>query len=177
MSAKVVGVERVTKFFEELPQKAKEEAAKGMGRMVLKLQARVMRDKLSGQVLNVRTGTLRRSIDQAVYQDGIQIRGVVGTNVEYARVHEYGFSGAVTVKEHLRMIREQGRFSLKAVKGRDMGMWVKKRGKETGSEVLVKAHSRMVKLPPRSFLRSALKELEPEFLEEMDKAAGELAKD
>lgn len=159
MSGRVIGADRLTKFFGALPEELKQRVEKSMGRMVLKLQARVMRAKLSGQVLNVRTGTLRRSIDQAVYREDQAIRGVVSTNVEYARAHEYGFSGTVTVKEHLRLVKQAF--------GKDL---------KTPKEVLVRAHPARVNLPERSFLRSALKELNPEFFEEMEKVAEEVTK-
>jgi hypothetical protein len=41
---------------------------------------------------------------------------VVGTNVEYARPHEYGFNGTVTVKEHLRLVKKAFGKSLKTPK-------------------------------------------------------------
>jgi phage gpG-like protein len=93
-------------------------------------------DKLTGQVLNVRTGRLRRSITQRVEEEGGSVVGYVGTNVKYARAHEFGFTGNVTVREHLR--RTKG-----------------------GKEATVRAHSRNMHLPERSFLRSALKDLQP----------------
>ena len=154
MSARVIGSESVVRRFQSLQGDVRGRVAKSIGSVVIDLQKKVMKEKLSGQVLNVRTSTLRRSIDQAVYQDGAQIRGVVGTNVEYARVHEYGFSGTVTVKEHLRLIKKAFGKDLKAPK-----------------EVLVRTHSAQVRLPERSFLRSALSEMEPQFLEAMDQAA------
>ncbi len=59
-------------------------------RIGISVQAEVKENKLSGQVLHVRTGTLRRSINQQVSEDSTGIYGQVGTNVEYAAVHEYG---------------------------------------------------------------------------------------
>lgn len=154
VSARVVGAESVIRRFESLQGDVRGRVGQSMGSIVLKLQERVMRAKLSGQVLNARSGTLRRSIDQAVYQEGAQIRGVVGTNVEYARVHEYGFSGTVTVKEHLRLIKKAF--------GKDL---------KTPREVTVRTHSARVNLPERSFLRSALRDLGPAFFESMEQAA------
>lgn len=43
---------------------------------------------LSGRVLRVQTGRLRQSLQTSVEADGSA--AVVGTNVEYARIHEYG---------------------------------------------------------------------------------------
>lgn len=45
-------------------------------------------EKLSGQVLDVQTGTLRRSVGQEVSEDGLSTR--VGTNVFYGAIHEFG---------------------------------------------------------------------------------------
>lgn len=119
-------------------------AKASIGRLALRLQANVMSKKLTGQVLKVRTGTLRRSITQAVVSDGQSVTGVVSTNVVYAAKHEYGFNGAETVKAHLRKVKMA---------------W----GKPLKTPVManVGSFTRNVKYPPRSFLRSALRELEP----------------
>ena len=88
--------------------------------------------KYAGQALGVVTGRLKRSITHKVTETSGGVEGIVGTNVSYGRVHEYGFSGTVTVREHLRRSR-------------------------SGSHS-VSAHSRAVNLPERSFLRSSLRE-------------------
>ena len=59
-------------------------------RIGISVQAVVKDEKLSGQVLHVRTGTLRRSINFQPSEDTSGIYGSVGTNVEYAAIHEYG---------------------------------------------------------------------------------------
>ncbi len=46
--------------------------------------------KLSGQVLNVRTGTLRRSIAYRIESGDTFVTAKIGTNVIYAAIHEYG---------------------------------------------------------------------------------------
>jgi phage gpG-like protein len=56
----------------------------------LALQAHVMQDKLSGQVLKVRSGTLRDSIALTVMDDGDGIVASLGTEVKYAAIQEYG---------------------------------------------------------------------------------------
>ncbi|MFX8565905.1 HK97 gp10 family phage protein, partial [Acinetobacter baumannii] len=78
--------------FETMPERLRDELKVGIGRAVLKLQREVVQNKLSGQVLNVRTGNLRRSIDQVVTTEGSAVIGIVSTNVKYGRIHEYGFS-------------------------------------------------------------------------------------
>jgi len=47
-------------------------------------------DKLSGQVLNVQTGRLWRSINYEIEQTPTKLRGVIGSKVKYAPVHEFG---------------------------------------------------------------------------------------
>jgi phage gpG-like protein len=97
------------------------------------VQGHVVRNKLSGQVLRNRTGTLRRSINQKVVASNEGVFGTVGTNVIYARPHELGFKGTVTVRDHVRH-----------AKG--------------GRASVVKTHRRKVELPVRSFLRSSLED-------------------
>ena len=95
------------------------------GMLVAQAEAKV---KVSGQVLKVRTGHLRRSISTKVRRSGKAVRGILFSNVIYARVHELGFRGVVGVKKHTR-------------KGHP-----------------VKAHLRRVDFPKRPFLMPALKE-------------------
>lgn len=121
---------------------ARGEIQKGIGRIALKLLVRVKAQKLSGQALNVRTGRLRRSITQRIEASADEISGIVGTNVDYAAVHEYGFKGAVSVKQHLRLVKEAFGRPLKSP------VWS-----------TVRSHSRDVEYPEHSFLRSALKEM------------------
>lgn len=118
---------------------------KSVARSALKLQSEVMENRLSGQVLNVRTGNLRRSIHQRVTNTGGAVIGEVNTNVRYGAAHEYGFAGTVNVKASLRQVRQAFGRPLKSPR-----------------YIQVKAHSRNVRLPERSFLRTALRDLKPE---------------
>lgn len=115
-------------------------------RLTIKLQGMVKEQKLSGQVLNVRTGNLRRSINQTVEQEAERGPvGTVGTNEKYARPHEMGFSGEVQIREHLRTIKQA---------------WGRPLSEPVTSPV--RSHTRQMKLPERSFLRSALADIQPE---------------
>lgn len=109
-----------------------------------KLQRRVEL-KLSGEVLQNRTGTLRRSITAKVEQDALRVRGIVGTNLEYAAIHEYG--GVI----HLPEIRP---VTAKALH------WTTVNGVSVFA-TRVRAHD--VTMPERSYLRSSLAELKDEF--------------
>jgi phage gpG-like protein len=116
--------------------------------------AGIVKDKLSDDVLRVRTGRLRRSITYAVREEPGGVYGTVGTNVEYARFHELGFHGTQSVREHLRKVTQ--------------GF-----GKAANSKMVkVRAHERHVDYAGRPFLRPSLEQLQPEITAELEKAAG-----
>lgn len=142
-----------------------------VNRLSILVQARV-KDKLTGQVLHVRTGTLRRSINRVVTENGSNITATIGTNVRYAAIHEYGFNGEVEVPAYTRKVRAQGEIALRKVRGRNFGVWEKKEGKVTGI-ANVREHTRRLMMPERSFLRSSLREYAPMIREELRKAAVE----
>lgn len=77
-------------------------------RLTIDLQRSVRSEKLSGQVLNVVTGTLRRSIDYRVTQQTKGIEGRVSTNIFYGAVHEYG-PRATAEASRAAFRREEGR--------------------------------------------------------------------
>ena len=66
--------------------------ARQMMRCAIMVQRRV-KEKLSGPVLKVQTGSLRSSIHAEVKAGRNSILGVVGTNIKYAGIHEYGGMG------------------------------------------------------------------------------------
>jgi phage gpG-like protein len=121
------GAETVT-FVEGVPNNVRAALKKEIEKLTLKLLRTVKQDKLSGQVLNVRTGRLRRSINSEISETSDSIIGSVGTNVEYAKYHEYG-----------EIQGTGGRGILDALKKAALPQSVNG-------------------LPPRSFLRSALYE-------------------
>lgn len=119
-------------------------------RMAVMLQRHVKEKKLSGQVLKVRTGLLRRSITYRVVDSGSNVYGVVGTNVKYGRIHEYG--GTVTVGEHLRTITQAF-------------------GRRLKEPVQATVRRHAAYYPERSFLRTSLDEMMPTIREELRRAA------
>lgn len=143
----IIGSEKITARFREIDQKALPKLTAKIQKVVIQLQAKVIKDKLSGQVLKVRSNNLRSSIHQEVSTNGNTIVGKVGTNVEYAAFHEYGFNGTQNVKEHLRNIKIAFGKPLKKPK-----------------LVTVRAHGRKVDYPEKSFLRSAMEDMKDEIM-------------
>jgi phage gpG-like protein len=121
------------------------------------IQQHVQREKLSGQVLNRRTGILRNSISERVQESTDAISAVVGTNVKYAAAHEYGIQRNVVVSAHYRM--QTMAF------GKPM---------KNPREVLVNQHSGYLNLPERSFLRSSLRDKAPQEIERIRVSMAEL---
>lgn len=148
----VTGDAAVVANIREQYRKITANVEQSIGRLTLKLLTQVKVNKLSGQVLNVRTGRLRRSINQKVTKTPNAITGIVGTNVKYARAHELGFNGEVSVKAHLRQI--------KMAWGRSI----------TPRTVEIRPHTRQVNLPPKSFLGSALADMTPEIMQTLQQS-------
>ncbi len=124
---------------------------KAVQEMGLRLLAHVKADKLSGQVLHVRTGRLRRSINMRMSDDGSSIYASVGTNVVYARINELG--GTTSPHE----IVAKNAQALHFVMG--------------GKDVFVrKVNHPGSKVPERSFLRSALADMRPEIIARIQQA-------
>ena len=127
-----------------------------MTRLVLELSNKIKFEKLSGQVLKTRTGTLRRSIRPLPVKNNDSVLiGEVVTNLEYARIHE--FSGKTKPHE------------IFPKKGRALAFMM------GGKQVIVKSvkHPGSV-IPERSFMRTALNEMTPQIREVFENAAGEV---
>lgn len=153
----VTGAEGAALHLGRISNEAVHNLHKTITRIAIELTRHVKQDKLSGQVLGGNskgnTGTLRRSINYKIDERPGQIGAVVGTPVVYAGVHEFGFHGVVTVKEHLRL--------QKMAWGRLM---------KEPKMVTVSTHSMKMNLPERSFLRSALSDMKDDAIAQLQAA-------
>ena len=129
--------------------------ARAVLKLTIKLQKRVMFGKLNGQVLKNQSGTLYRSINYRTISTPTAIKGQVGTNLSYAAIHEFGFNKARTIKAHMRTIKEA------------FGRPISPVSFEVGT------FTRQMNMPERSFLRSALREMEDEIIMDLRAAAQE----
>jgi phage gpG-like protein len=102
----------------------------------------------------VRTGTLRSSINTRIDQGGGAVTATVGTNVAYARIHEYGG----TTSAH-RIMPKKARVLAFSIGGQTIfRRWVNHPGS---------------RIPERSFLRSALAEMRPEIEAGLEQAVAQ----
>jgi phage gpG-like protein len=119
------------------------------------------------RTLGVVTNRLRGSVRASeASMNGGRVESVIGSNVSYAAVHEFGFNGPVTVKAHTRktgvMLRVRGQLI-----SRDQA---KRILKGTGSDVLqlmgvsvqsggwqkVRQHTRQMRMPERAPFRRGI---------------------
>jgi hypothetical protein len=154
--AAISGLDAVLAGLRAVPGAVQDGLARALTRLSLELRA-AAQDKLSGSVLNSRTGALRGSISTALVPSGNGVAVRVGSDLPYAGFQEYGFQGVETVSAHLRTIKQAFGHPLRA-----------------GTErIAVSGYNRTVDYPAHSFLRSALAELRPEIVGALDAAVGE----
>jgi phage gpG-like protein len=135
----IVGAEGVIKHLGEVPPRVLGLVRQAVEAEAINLVRDVKENKLTGQALKTRTGTLRRSINYALSIADQGLTAVVGTNLVYAKIHEYG---GVT---RAHVIRARNKKALAFQIG-GVGL-VRKSVQHPGS-----------KMPERSFLRSSLRE-------------------
>jgi len=117
-----------------------------LDRAVLSLAIKMtglVKQKLSGDVLKVRTGRLRRSIHYELDKQSNRVTATVGTNVEYAKTHELG----LTIPAHIIQPKRA-----KALRF------------EMGGRIVFAKRVNMPakKMPQRSFLEASLRQMAPE---------------
>lgn len=118
----------------------------------LQLKGKVQVEKLTGQVLNVRTGNLRASIDYTVTDLGYAVFGSVFSDgsVKYAGIHEFGGT-----------IRHPGGTAYLPLGGSGKVAFVSNLWAASYSGDLPRTKPHDIPMPERSFLRSSLREMEP----------------
>lgn len=121
------------------------------------LVADVVLNRLSGQYLHRRTGTLQRSITASprVVKKGRGVRGVFGSHLEYARKHEEGFEGFVDIPAHTRAPHAVRAHQRALKTGRVQIQAHRRRGAE------VQAYRQYQVIQGRHFLRDTVKEGQP----------------
>ena len=146
LNVTLVGLPQLIGRLQAMPDSVRTTLAAKVEALTLKLQARVVRDKLSGQVLGVRSGNLRRSIQQRTETTGSAVYGFVYSSgdVKYAAFWEFGFHGDMAVRAYER------RGSV--VFGKTVSPFT----------ALVSAHTRHVNQDARPFLRPALADMSEE---------------
>jgi phage gpG-like protein len=148
ISIQLQGEQRLIARLTALP----EQVRISLGRVITKLAIEVERNiklKLSGSVLNVRTGVLRASIHHQVLMSATSVTATIGTGVNYARIHEFGVPHSWEIP--------------KLKSARVLAF-------EVGGESVFTRRVTHPALPERSFERSTLAEMAPYIRAEIDAA-------
>ncbi len=131
-----------------LTERIRAEVRGEIGALALDLARNTVNQKLSGQVLNFRKrgAGLIGSVLQSprVVESGTSVVGLAGTALQYGIAHEFGFTGTVSVKQHLRTVTKAF--------GRQLA---------EAKQQTVRGHSRNVDMRAREYLKSTLDELAP----------------
>ena len=170
ISVKVIGTAQVIGKIKKAYPSIMEELRAYCNAFAIATVGYVRDNKLSGQMLNLkapgnkllplgqRSGKLKDSITFRVDSEENTIAAVVGTNVEYAAIHEFGFNGPESVRAHLRRHVEQHKMLVTGKLSKKTWAVPKSEG-----SIQVKAFTREMNMPERSFLRSTLAERKEEF--------------
>lgn len=155
LNIQVSGDAQIRQRFAAMPERMRAAVLKKVSALTKKLEAKIKREKLSGQVLNVRTGALRRSISSLVESeasDKITGMAIQSGDVKYGRIHEFGGQTAPHV-----IVPTKATVLAFMMSGKKV---FAKRVNHPGS-----------KMPERSFMRSSLKDMQPEITEGLLDAA------
>ncbi len=159
-----VSTEALLARLKNIPVKMRRALVTAVTRLSVETQRKVMVEKLSGQVLHVRTGTLRRSINREVTEEADGVFAIVGTNVRYAAIHEYG--GTILLKPRERTVHfkmnKDGTLKQGFSKKKEATVSIKTAARSVGT---------YVNMPERSFLRSTMTEMAPRIRTEIKRAA------
>ena len=146
-------VSKAIDWLEALPQSVHDALLESMDALRLLLEDKVVNDKLSGQVLNAKTGALQRSIVSGLNDDDTAVYGWVGSSgdVSYAAIQEFGGKTAA--------------HDIMPDKAKALAFLVG--GKKIFAKIV---HHPGSVIPERSYLRSALADMEDEIVAEATEA-------
>lgn len=156
ISIEFTGREAVLARLGEAPAKIRTAAKSSLDIWATELAGYIKAEKLSGQVLNRRSGALSRSVypDKRETADTISGGARAGNDVPYAKIHEYGG----LIPAHQVVVKNAKALAF------------------TVGGMLRFAHSVQipdVQMPERSYMRSSLREQAPEGINELRAAVRE----
>jgi hypothetical protein len=150
ITARLVGDDTTLAWLCANPDAIASGLARAITKLGIDLQRTIQEDELSGEILAVRSGSLKSSIDLQIDQSVDAVTATVSSDSAYAHPNEYGFSGMVDVRATLRRITEAF--------GRPI----------SEKTVSIRAYRRRMDLPERSFMRSALEDMDPAIRDEVE---------
>ena len=183
----ILGVTRTLSLLENIKGGYAPAMQRTVAQLAIMLRDHVSEDKLTGQVLHVRSGNLRRSITSRTTSNAGQFTGIVGTNCVYARIQEFGgvtkphdilprhakalmFQSAGFVGPMQLLKNVNGRYA-KSAKGKITAALT-----EGSLSFFRGVHHPGSHMPERSFIRSALDDKRAEISAALETAVKEASK-
>lgn len=145
------GDAKVVAYLQSIPQKVQAELLRAITALTYELQSYIQTTKLSGGLLNVRSGALRSSIFTEVTQGSNYIQGRVMVpkgQVPYAGIQEYGGT-----------IAHPGGTPYRVIDGRAVFVPL-----SAAAASLPRTAAHSIVIPERSYMRSSLAERRPEIV-------------
>jgi phage gpG-like protein len=156
ISAQITGSQQVIEKLGAIPAKVRAAAKSSLDIWATELAGYIKSEKLSGQVLNRRSGNLSSSVfpDSSETSTSVSGGARAGLDVPYARIHEYGglIPAHVVVVKNAKALC----FSVGGV-----------------MRFAKSVHIPDVQMPERSYMRSSLREQAPEGIAELRAAVRE----
>ncbi|KZC23541.1 hypothetical protein RHOFW104T7_13140 [Rhodanobacter thiooxydans] len=152
----ITGGAEVIERLGAMPAKIRAAAKSSLGIWATELAGYIKAEKLSGQVLNRRSGALSRSVYPAKSETSTSVSGGAraGLDVPYAKIHEYG--GLIPAHQVVAINAKALCFSVAGVIRFAKSVQIPD-----------------VQMPERSYMRSSLKEQAPEGIAQLRAAVKE----
>jgi phage gpG-like protein len=139
ITVEVIGDRELVARLDAMPGRVHDGLARAVARLGFELQRKVQAEKLGGQVLKVRTGSLRSSINTVIEDTATEVGASVGTNIAYGKIQEYGVARS---------------WLIEAKNARALKFTI-------GGKTMYRRRVTHPPLPERSFLRSAPADMAP----------------
>lgn len=164
LTVTLVGDKELIARLDSMPDRLRAALRTKVTALALKLEAKV-KGKLTNDVLNVKTGNLRRSIHSSVDASGDAVTGKVASSgdVKYAAIHEYG-----------GVIKHPGGTAYFVGKDGLAHFVSNKIAFAYGNWKRTQPHS--VTMPERSFLRSSLTDMKEEITDGLNQTVMDVLK-
>jgi hypothetical protein len=155
ITARLVGDDAVLAWLRAAPDLAASGLARAITTLGIELQRKIQEIELTGQPLVTRSSSLKSSNSLQVDQSDDKIAATVSSGSQYTHAREYGFAGAVDVGTNLRRITKA------------FGRPIPRKA------ISIQSYRRRIDVPDRSFLSSALEDMEPAIHDEVEAALRE----
>jgi hypothetical protein len=155
ITARLVGDDAVLAWLRSAPDLAASGLARAITTLGLELQRNVQQNELTGQTLAARSASIESNTSLQIDQSGDRIAATVTGGSAYTDAREYSVSGAVDIGANLR--RRKKAFARPVAR----------------KAISIRPYFRRIDVPERSFLQSALEDMDPAIRDEVEAALRE----